>query len=292
MLQACTGVAQQNDTILLYQGAIPNSKPTPADYKEITDKNGNITQVSIPTLLSFFPEKGKASGTAIIVCPGGAYSFLAYQHEGVAIAKKYAEAGVTAFVLKYRLPSDKIMTDRSIGPLQDAQRAIQLVRENAVKWGIDPAKVGIAGFSAGGHLAATAATHYDAPVIPVKSGISVRPDFAILIYPVISMGVTTHQGSKENLIGAKANQKTIDLFSNEKQVKADVPPLFLMHCQDDDIVDVKNSLLFYEALLAKKIVGAMNIYQSGGHGFGLNNATTNDYWFDRCASWMKQNKFN
>jgi len=281
--------AQQNDTIQLYKGAVPNSKPAPPDYKEEVNKDGLISKVVTPTLLPFFPEKDKANGTAVIICPGGGYMFLAYQHEGIAVAKKFAENGITAFVLKYRLPSDKIMADRSIGPLQDAQRAIQLVRENAAAWGIDPKKVGIMGFSAGGHLAATATTHYDTPVIPVTEGNSVRPDFSMLIYPVISMGKYTHQGSKENLIGANASQKTVDAFSNEKQVKADTPPVFLVHSQDDDVVPVQNVLMFYEAMIAHKVKGELNCYQSGGHGYGMNNPTTKDEWFASGLKWLYQN---
>ncbi|RYD85304.1 MAG: alpha/beta hydrolase, partial [Sphingobacteriales bacterium] len=185
LLSMHTGFSQQNTALSLYTGAVPNSKPAPADYKEEII-NGLIRKVTQPTLLPFFPEKGTANGTAIIICPGGGYECLAYNHEGIDVAKRFAENGVTAFVLKYRLPSDKIMTDRSIGPLQDAQRALQMVRENASAWNIDPAKVGIMGFSAGGHLAATATTHYDKPVIAVKEGVTVRPDFSMLIYPVIS----------------------------------------------------------------------------------------------------------
>ena len=283
--------AQQNQPIPLYNGAVPNSKPVPAAYKETENKeNGHIANVSQPTLLPFFPEKGKANGTAIVICPGGGYAFLSYEKEGVSIAKKFAEQGVTAFVLKYRLPSDQIMADRSIGPLQDAQRALQLVRENAAKCKIDPAKVGIIGFSAGGHLAATAATQYDKPVIATKSVSSVRPDFVLLLYPVISMGEFTHKGSKENLIGAGASDETTKRFSNELQIKADMPPVFLVHAQDDGAVPIQNSMLFYEGMTAKNIKGELNIYQGGGHGFGLNNKTTTDAWFDRCLHWLAQNK--
>lgn len=282
---------QQADAIPLYKGTIPGSKPAPADYKETQSDDLHIGKVVEPTLLPFFPEKGKANGTAIIICPGGGYTFLSYDKEGIAIAKKFAEAGVTAFVLKYRLPSDKIMEDRAIGPLQDAQRAFQLVRQNAAKWAVNPAKVGIIGFSAGGHLASTAVTHYDKPVVSSKDGANVRPDFAILVYPVISMGAYTHLGSKINLIGKDAPADKVDFFSNEKQVKDDMPPVFLIHAQDDGAVPPQNSIQFYESMLAKNIKGELNIYQAGGHGFGLNNKTTTDLWFDRCLKWMAQNKF-
>lgn len=215
---------------------------------------------------------------------------LAYDHEGVAVAKKFNEKGIAAFVLKYRLPIDDIMKDRSIGPLQDAQRALQMVRENAKKWNIDPAKVGILGFSAGGHLASTAATHYDKPVIETN-GISVKPDFAVLVYPVISMGAYTHGGSKSNLIGNDASGEIIRLYSNETQVKPDMSPVFLIHAQDDKLVPPQNSIMFYESMLAQNVKGELNMYQSGGHGFGLNNKTTTDEWFERCVKWLAANKF-
>lgn len=282
--------AQQKDPIPLYTGAIPNSKPAPADYKEEVRPDGLIDKVVTPTLLPYFPEKGKANGAAVIICPGGGYAVLAYNHEGKDVAKRFAENGVTAFVLKYRLPSDKIMQDRSIGPLQDAQRALQLVHENAAKWGIDPAKIGILGFSAGGHLAATATTHYNTPVIPVTDSLSIKPDFSILVYPVISMGEFTHQGSKEFLIGKNPTQQTVDAFSNEKQVKPDMCPAFIVHSQDDAVVPIQNALLFYEAMTENKVKGVLDTYQSGGHGYGTNNKTTTEDWFENCLKWLKQNK--
>jgi acetyl esterase/lipase len=290
LLSMHTAFGQQNEALPLYKGAVPNSKPTPATYKEVNE-NSRIQFVSQPTLLPFFPEKGKENGTAIIICPGGGYGMLAFDHEGLAVAKRFAENGITAFVLKYRLPSDEIMKDRSIGPLQDAQRALQLVRENAAKWHIDPAKVGIMGFSAGGHLASTATTHFATPVIDVKKGETVRPDFAMLIYPVISMGQYTHAGSKANLIGKDASDEKVKLYSNEFQVTADTPPVFFVHAEDDGAVPPQNSIQFYNAMIDNKVKGELNIYQAGGHGFGMNNKTTTDEWFIRGLNWLKENKF-
>lgn len=283
--------AQQSGALPLYTGTIPGSKPTPADYKETQSLgDGHITHVSQPTLLPFFPEKGKANGTAIIICPGGGYRLLSYEKEGVAVAKKFAEVGVTAFVLKYRLPSDEIMEHRETGPLQDAQRAFVLVRENAARWGVNPARVGIIGFSAGGHLAATATTMYAKPVV-ATNGISVRPDFSVLVYPVISMGKYTHQGSKDNLIGANAPADVVKAFSTELQVQPDGPPVCLIHAQDDKAVPPQNSLMFYNALLDEHIRGALFLYQAGGHGYGLHNKTTTDQWLDRVLQWMEANKW-
>jgi len=164
MLVASSLLAQDMKPFPLYPNGVPNSKATPADYVE-DDTNNHAAKVSIPTLTPFIPEKGKANGTAIVVCPGGGYSNLAIDKEGYAVAKEFAKIGVTAFVLKYRLPSDAIMVDKTIGPLQDAQSALALVRARATEWGINPAKVGIIGFSAGGHLASTVGTHFNKPVI-------------------------------------------------------------------------------------------------------------------------------
>lgn len=281
--------AQNTQPIPLYTGGVPNSKPAPGDYKE-QNNNGWVTRVTEPSLTPFFPEKGRATKTAIIVIPGGGYAGIAINHEGIEIAKKFAAAGITAFVLKYRLPSDMIMTDRSIGPLQDAQRAIQIVRAGAVQWQLDTNKIGIIGFSAGGHLASTLGTHFQKALIDNHSNISLRPDFMALIYPVISMGEYTHQGSKQNLIGQPAPQDLADLYSNEKQVNKNTPATFLLHAQDDAVVPVKNSLLFYEAITTAGGKAEMHLYQSGGHGFGSNNKTTPDQWFERCINWLKANQ--
>jgi acetyl esterase/lipase len=289
LLITLLSIAQSAQPIALYPGGVPNSKPAPVDYVE-KNNNGWVTKVSQPTLTPFLPEQGKATGTAVIVIPGGGYAGLAINHEGIDIAKKFAAAGITAFVLKYRLPSDLIMVDRSIGPLQDAQRAIQMVRERAAEWKINPNKVGIIGFSAGGHLASTLGTHYEKALIDKKANANLRPDFMALIYPVITMEEYTHQGSKQNLIGSSPVQEQIVLYSNEKQVNRNTPPTFLLHAQDDQVVPVKNSLMIYDAIVNAGSKAEMHLYQAGGHGFGLNNKTTPDQWFDRCLNWLKANQ--
>ena len=283
-----TATFAQEKAILLYPDGIPNSKPTPATYVETGDSE-SLLKVSIPMLIPFFPKAGTANGTAVIICPGGGYEHLAIGHEGTEVAAAFNKIGVIAFVLKYRLPTDETMVDKTIGPLQDAQRAIQMIRENAAKWGVDPHKVGIIGFSAGGHLASTASTHFDKVVIDNKDNINLRPDFAMLIYPVITFGPKAHTGSKENLIGKNPSQELIDLYSNEKQVTANTPATFLIAAEDDDVVPVENTLLFYHALLNNKVKAEMHIYQAGGHGFGLYNKTTKDFWFDRLTEWMDEN---
>ncbi len=283
-------VSAQQAPVLLYPDGVPNSKIVPPDYKEKLD-SGQLRMVTNPAIIPYFPAKDQANGTSVIICPGGGYGFLAMQSEGADVAKKFNEIGVTAFVLKYRLPGNKIMVDQSIGPLQDAQRAIQLIRERAKEWALDPAKVGMIGFSAGGHVASTAGTHFDKVVIENKNNISVRPDFIMLIYAVISFGEFTHKGSRDKLLGNDTTQARIDLYSNEKQVTSKTPPAFLVHAENDHHVPVQNSLLFYEALLKAGVKAEMHLYQSGSHGFGLNNSSTPDKWFDRCVNFLKQNKF-
>ncbi|SDE45786.1 Acetyl esterase/lipase [Mucilaginibacter pineti] len=292
ILIATTNMAcSQEKPIPLYPKGVPNSKPTPATYVEKTDDNHWITLVSQPTITPYLPAKGTANGAAVIVCPGGGYSGLASEHEGFTIAKEFNKIGVTAYVLKYRLPSDEIMADKSIGPLQDAQTAILIVRKHAAEWGLNPAKIGIIGFSAGGHLASTAGTHFDKPVIEDKENISVRPDFMMLLYPVISFGDQAHVGSRENLIGKTPAAGQVDLYSNEKQVTVNTPPTFIVHSEDDNVVPVQNSLLFYEACLKNKVKVEMHLFQEGPHGFGLNNPKSKDKWFDWATNWLDANGF-
>jgi acetyl esterase/lipase len=288
---AATIAYGQEKPMPLYPKGIPNSKPTPATYVEKTDQSNWITGVSVPTLTAYLPEKGKANGAAIVVCPGGAYAGLANAHEGMAICQEFNKIGVTAFLLKYRLPSDEIMVDRSIGPLQDAQMAILTVRKNAKEWGVDPARIGIIGFSAGGHLASTEGTHFDKPVIENKENISLRPDFMILLYPVISFGEQAHVGSRENLVGKTPSAAQVDLYSNEKQITANTPPTFLVHAEDDNVVPVQNSLMFYDGLLKNKVKAEMHLFQEGGHGFGLNNSKNKGKWFDWATNWLYENGF-
>ena len=263
---SCVMIKAQ-EIIPIYDGAIPHSKVVPADYKE-SFGGGMFRNVTSPTLEIYLPEKGKETGTAVVICPGGGYSVVVYQGEGVSNAKELAKNGIAAFVLKYRLPVDAIMTDKSTGPLQDAQQAIKLVRENAVKWNIDPAKIGIMGFSAGGHLASTVATHFEKALINNPKGTSLRPDFQVVVYPVISMQqALTHRDSRKQLLGEQPSQQLVDLFSNELQVKENTPPAYITHAADDNVVDVDNSINYFEALRRHKVPVEMHIYPKGGHGF-------------------------
>ena len=264
-LVICTAKAQE--ILPLYSSTIPNSKLISADIKE-SFGGGMYRNVTNPTLEIYLPEKGKETGAAVIICPGGGYSVVVYQGEGVSTAKELAKNGIAAFVLKYRLPNEAIMTDKTIGPLQDAQQAIKLLRENAVKWNVDPSKIGIMGFSAGGHLASTVATHFEKALIENSKGTSLRPDFQVVVYPVISMQQNlTPRDSRKQLLGEQPSQQLIDLFSNELQVKDNTPPAYITHAADDTTVDVDNSIGYFEALRKHKVQVEMHIYPKGNHGF-------------------------
>ncbi|RDC61520.1 alpha/beta hydrolase [Adhaeribacter pallidiroseus] len=276
----------------LYEGKIPNEKPGPNEEKSETDGILRISKVRNPTLTAYLPPKEKATGAAVVICPGGGYSILAAAHEGADVARKFNEHGIAAFVVKYRLPDANISTNPEISPLQDAQQAIRVVRKRATEWQIDPQRIGIIGFSAGGHLASTAGTHFQKAVIPNPDNISVRPDFMILVYPVISSqpGVA-HAGSFEKLLGKNASPEKLKEYSNDQQITAQTPPTFLVHASDDKVVPPNNSILFYQALQLQNIPAELHIYPKGGHGFGLKNPTTPDYWFDRCLNWMMASNF-
>lgn len=280
-------------TIIPLYKTIPNAKKS--DVQEVNDttvKRGKVSKVVTPTLTAFLPEKSKGNGTAIIICPGGGYSYLVVNDEGANVAREFAAHGIAAFVLKYRLPSDITMINREIGPLQDAQQAIKIVRERATAWNVDPAKVGIMGFSAGGHVASTLATHYQKAVIDNPQGTSLRPDFALLIYPVITFQDSIlHKGSKKALIGENANADKVREYSNELQVTTDTPPAFLVACTDDKVVPVANSINYYTALQKHGIKCEIHIYQAGGHGFGLNNAKTKDKWVEHLYNWLAVNNW-
>jgi len=277
-------------TFDLYDGTVPNSKESEVVETTPTANDGitRISGVTKPQLTAFFPNKDNNIGKAAIIFPGGGYSILAIDHEGYAIAKRLNEEGITAFVVKYRLPSDKTMEDKSIGPLQDAQRAIQLVRERAAEWGIATNEIGIVGSSAGGHLASTLGTHYQKALIPNPNNVSLRPDFMLLLYPVISMNPEiTHKGSQTNLLGATPPASQIADFSNEKQVSDDTPPTFIVHAKDDKTVPIANSERFRDSLISHHVPVKLLVYDEGGHGFGLNNKTTKDQWFDHFMEWLK-----
>ncbi|HEY5407422.1 MAG TPA: alpha/beta hydrolase, partial [Ginsengibacter sp.] len=213
--------------INLYHDAVPNSKPTSLKDIPQNPSEGLVRRVITPTLEMYLPEKDNASGAAVVICPGGGYSVIVYGGEGIMTAKEFVKKGIAAFVLKYRLPNDSFQVNKTIAPLQDAQQAIKMVRDSASIWGIDANKVGIMGFSAGGHVASTEATHFNKALIENKSNTNLRPDFEILVYPVISMQDSlTHKDSRRQLLGPNPSKETIDLYSNELQVNKNSPPAY------------------------------------------------------------------
>lgn len=275
----------------LYSGSIPDSKPSQVQEASVTEAGGvRISNVVQPTLTVFLPARDKANGTSVIICPGGGYAQLAIGSEGYDVAKRLNEMGVAAFVLKYRLPNGQSQPDKSIAPLLDAQQALRLVREQAAKYNLNPERIGMMGFSAGGHLAATAGTHFARPVGDRPGPASVRPAFLVLLYPVISFSDSLkHAGSRDNLLGTAPAPDQVRLYSNELQVTAQTPPTFLVHAEDDKTVPVQNSLVFYQALRRHSVPAEMHLYPLGGHGFGLRNKTTKDQWTDRLQNWLDAN---
>ncbi|MBD0777828.1 alpha/beta hydrolase [Maribacter sp. ANRC-HE7] len=267
------------------------------DYKEqftyLEDgKINGVSKVSQPTITVFLADPKNSNGTGVVICPGGAYSHLALNKEGFLVAKWLNSLGISAFVLKYRLPSDAIMINKSIGPLQDAQQAIRVVRQNSKEWNLDADKIGIMGFSAGGHLAASLSTRYADQLVSPKDNISAKPDFSILIYPVISMKEEiTHKNSRKNLLGTEVKQEVLDKYSNEIQVDGNSPKAFIVHASDDRSVPVGNSLAYYSALIRNNVSAEMHIYENGGHGFGMGTMENNNFWTVPCENWLIFNKY-
>lgn len=279
----------QVDSLYVWPEEIPNT----IQNEEVTEiaergKDGylRIRHVKKPMIKVFLPPEEKANGTAVVICPGGGYGLLSIEKEGDDFARWFNEMGVAGIVLKYRLPDDTIMKDQSIGPWQDAQEAIKIVRRNADKWKINRKKIGIMGFSAGGHLASTVATRFSDDM---DSGVSSRPDFALLIYPVITMNDEfTHKGSRKNLLGNQPAKELINRFSNELQVSAKTPPSFLVHSTDDRVVPVENSIHFYLALKKEGVPAEMHLYETGGHGYGFGaSGETVSAWPESCKTWMR-----
>lgn len=259
----------------LYANTIPNA----------TDNN-----TSIPIIHAFIPSGETSIGTAVVIFPGGAYGFLALQEEGIDIARALVKSGIAAFVVEYRLPADAGMKEKSMGPLQDAQQAIRFVRQHAAEWKLDTSKVGVMGFSAGGHLAATLGTHFDISYIPNKENIKLRPDFMVLVYPLISMtNELTHQGSRINLLGNNPTKERVLFFSSETQVRAGTPPAYITHTEDDGIVPVENSIAFYEALKERGVPVEMHLYPTGNHGF-IQRLPLHE-WLDPILLWMTKGRW-
>jgi len=276
----------------VWSGKIPGAIHSPSFKNEDTIKieNGKIriARVTNPTMTIYFPKK-KSSGTVAVICPGGGYTRLAVDNEGSGIANWLNDYGITAVILKYRLPNDTIMENKSVGPLQDVQETMRVLRRNAKEWKINPNKIGVIGFSAGGHVASTLCTHFNDKVYDSDST-SARPDFSVLVYPVITMNeINTHTDSRKHLLGKTPDPKLVEYFSNELQVSKNTPPAFIVQSEDDKSVPVQNSIDYFTALKNQNIPSELHIYQKGGHGFGLGkNKGTLSLWPDACIKWLNE----
>lgn len=270
-------ITQAQQVIPLYTDSIPNATIV-------------LSEAEKPTITAYLPPKEKATGAGIIIFPGGAYQFLATSTEGTPIAEAFVQKGIAAFVVKYRLPKDATMRNKSMGPLMDAQQAIKLVRMRAGEWQLDSNKIGIIGFSAGGHLASTLGTHYDSSYIPNKENTRLRPDFMILVYPVISMDNTlTHRGSRINLLGNDPSMDQVLFFCSEERVTANTPPTYLTQTGDDAVVDVHNSIAMYESLLKNNVPAELHLYPRGNHGFIQRLPVAE--WLDPMLLFLKKEGF-
>jgi acetyl esterase/lipase len=279
--------------VALYDGPVANSKP--CTVKENMPAEGRIASITTPVLYVYQPARKDSMKTAVIICPGGGYARLAINHEGFQVAEALNKRGITAFVLKYRNPIDSTcFINKETVALEDAQMALVQVRKKCLAFGINPNMVGMMGFSAGGHLTSTVATHFNTTTLALEQGTlaNLRPDFIVLGYPVISFQDSImHRGSKENMLGKDATKSKVDLYSNELHVTPQTPPAFLLHAADDKAVKIENSLLFYAALLRNKVPAEMHVLQAGGHGFGLNNKAEPFNWLNLVFTWMQYNKF-
>jgi len=280
----------QSKLINLWNGKIPGAIRNDK-FKQTVDSADNWIKmrfVTNPSLDMYPAPAEKTTGTAVIICPGGAYWGIAVEHEGAQLAKWLNSLGITAFVLKYRLPDNTIMENKTIAPTQDGQRAIRLVRQRAKEWGIDPHKIGIMGFSAGGHLASTLSTHFNEKEYESDDLTSARPDFSLLIYPVISMDSSiTHWGSRVNLLGGTPTPELVKHYSNELQVNSETPPAFMVHSFNDYAVPVQNSIYYALSMHKFNIPCELHLYQTGGHGYGLGKSTnTESTWPEACRKWL------
>lgn len=264
---------------------IPNTKPGPDTEKG--DGTGWVQNVSRPVIQVYLPAKIKATGASVLIIPGGGYAGLTFEYEGVQQAQYFVDHGIAAFVLKYRLPSDVTMQDKSIGPLQDAQQGMRFIRLHAKAWNLDPARVGAVGYSAGGHVASTLATHFQKAYVPNPENVSLRPDFVVLAYPVISMDAKiTHMGSRDALLGTSPSDALVKEFSNELHVTHDTPPTLILHAADDTLVDIDNSIVYFEALRHAGVPVAARFYEKGQHGFPL---MPRDVWQRDIMDWLTAN---
>jgi acetyl esterase/lipase len=288
----CCNIAYSQDFIPLWpEGKMPGSKGL-----KLNDSiaNERIFVVGKPGMYAFFPSAQENTGAAMLVCPGGGYERLAYIVSGLQIAKWLNSIGVAAFVLNYRLPNSPDLQQRETAPLQDAQRAMKIIRANAIKWHIQRDKIGIQGSSAGGHLAALIGTSVtDIAVIKdALDTISFRPDFMMLLSPVIDLGKYAHEGSRNNLLGKNASKELVEQYSPYLHVTERSAPAFIVHASNDKSVDPHNSILMYQSLLEHSVPSSLHIFPQGAHAITLhNNPGSTDLWTNLFEAWLKEMKF-
>lgn len=293
LLMASAQILLAQDKIIpLWEGTPPFQTEMNLEEKMVEEGIIRISNVQIPQVEVFLPSKQIRNGQAVLIFPGGGYGILAYDWEGRDFAKWLNTQGIVGIVVKYRLPNSASLTDRKEVPLMDAQRAVRLARHHAEEWQIDPAKIGVMGFSAGGHLASTISTQYLYEVDRKKDAIdalSARPDFSILVYPVITfVHPSIHSGSMKALLGENQTDELKKRFSAELNVNEQTPPTFLVHAGDDTGVPVENSLLYYAALRAKGVPASLHVYPKGGHGFGFGlGKGPVENWRSVLLDWMK-----
>jgi acetyl esterase/lipase len=285
----------QQDSLLLYPEGVPGAIPKNIPEKVTVNPNDGVTvttDIQTPKIYVHLPQK--PNGSAVLICPGGGYYVLAIDHEGHQLAKWFAERGVTAFVLKSRLPDEKLMTEKHFRPLQDAQQAMRIIRKNTKKWNIDTNKIGVMGFSAGGHLAATVGTRFQKQVGEITdNSVSVRPDFMILIYPLISFRIEAERmkGIQDKLLGANAKDELIDEYCLDKQVTSQTPPTFILFASDD-FLNPEQGISFYRELQKNKVPAEFHIYEKGGHGFSLTKKGRGhvETWDREMEGWLRDRK--
>jgi acetyl esterase/lipase len=290
----CTSLLAQQDSVYLYPQGVPGAIYKNIEESVIVNPQDGVTvtgNIQKPVLYVHLPKN--PNGTCVLICPGGGYYVLAMDHEGHNIAKWFTERGITAFVLKSRLPDDELMTHKSVRPIQDAQQAIRIIRKNVAKWNIDTHKLGVMGFSAGGHLASSVGTHFTMQYGEiVDTSLSVRPDFMILAYPMISYqpGIYPY-GMPNRLLGDKPTKAELDAFSNELHVTPQTPPTFLI-LSADDFLSPSNSVAFFTALQKNKVPAELHIYEKGGHGYALSKKQRGhvENWDKELEGWLRDRK--
>lgn len=290
LLMVSAKISAQEFMPIWEKGKLPNHKFTIQD----SIAGERAWKVGTPGIYVFPANKAENTGTSILICPGGGYQRASFVYNGFNFARWFNTLGINVFVLIYRLPHQSNLKEPAIAPLQDAQRAIKFIRANALKWQLDTSKLGVMGISAGGHLAAMLST-WASDVSKVKDGwdtLNYRPDFSVLLSPVITMGKWAHKGSRANLLGSDTSLISVEKYSTEKQVTAATPPAFLVHAVNDRTVNVHNSLLYYDALIENGVNASLHTFPQGGHGIRvIENPGSTELWLPLLQSWLKEMNF-